>query len=206
MLMSGVLEFFAKNPYEAAGVLFGIVAVYLTVRENVWCWPLGLVNVGLFILVFWQAKLYADMGLQVVYVVLCSYGWYEWLHGGANRGALPVSRSPRSTIGLLALLGTAGAGLLGLALARHTDASLPFWDSSTTSFSLVAQFMQTRKWLENWIVWIVVDVVYVGMYWYKSLYPTAGLYAVFLVLAVLGLRQWSQTLTATRRNAPAPLV
>lgn len=202
--MNIVLELFARNPYEAWGVLFGIVAVYLTVRENIWCWPLGLVNVGLFVVVFWQAKLYADMGLQVVYIVLCSYGWYAWLHGGANRGALPVSRSPRSTLGLLALLGAAGAGLLGLALAGHTDASLPFWDSSTTSFSLVAQFMQTRKWLENWIVWIVVNVVYVGMYVYKSLYPTAGLYAVLLVLAVLGLREWKQSLTTAPRGAPAP--
>jgi nicotinamide mononucleotide transporter len=201
--MKMVLEFFAKNPYEVTSVLFGVVAVYLTVRENVWCWPLGLVNVGLSIVVFWQAKLYADMGLNAVYVVLCSYGWYEWLHGGANRGALPVSRSPRSTIGLLALLGTAGAGLLGLALARHTDASMPFWDSSTTSFSLVAQFMQTRKWFESWIVWIVVDVVYVGMYVYKSLYPMAGLYAVFLVLAVLGLREWKQSLTTSPRSALA---
>lgn len=193
------------NPYEAVGVAFGIAAVYLTVRENVWCWPLGLVNVGLFVLVFAQARLYADMGLQVVYIGLCLYGWYEWLHGGTNRGALAVSRAPRKTIGLLALFGTAGAGLLGLALARHTDASLPFWDSSTTSFSLVAQLMQTRKWLENWIVWIVVDVVYVGIYVYKSLYLTAGLYAVFLVLAVLGLRQWEQSLRTGPRDAPAPI-
>jgi nicotinamide mononucleotide transporter len=192
------------NPYEVASVLFGVVAVYLTVRENVWCWPLGLVNVGLSAVVFWQAKLYADMGLQVVYVILCLYGWYEWLHGGADHGALPVSRSPRPTLGLLALLGTAGAGLLGLALARHTDASLPYWDSSTTSFSLVAQLMQTRKWFENWIVWIVVDVVYVGMYVYKSLYPMAGLYAVFLVLAVLGFREWKESLTAGPRIAPEP--
>jgi nicotinamide mononucleotide transporter len=193
------------NPYEVASVLFGVVAVYLTVRQNVWCWPLGIVNVGLSAVVFWQARLYADTGLQVVYVGLCAYGWYEWLHGGADRGALPVSRSPRPTILLLGLLGAAGAGLLGMALARLTDASLPYWDSSTTSFSLVAQFMQTRKWLENWMVWIVVDVVYVGMYVYKSLYPMAGLYAVFLVLAVLGLREWNQSLTSGPRAAPAPL-
>jgi nicotinamide mononucleotide transporter len=185
------------NPYEAAGVLFGIVAVYLTVRENVWCWPLGLVNVGLFVLVFWQARLYADMGLQVVYIGLCLYGWYEWLHGGESRGALAVSRTPGWTIGLLALLGTAGAGLLGLVLARHTNGSLPFWDSSTASFSLVAQLMQTRKWLESWIVWIVVDVVYVGIYVYKSLYLTAGLYTVFLLLAALGFREWRRSLAAT---------
>jgi nicotinamide mononucleotide transporter len=107
-------------------------------------------------------------------------------------------------MGLLALFGAAGAGLLGMALARHTDASLPFWDSSTTSFSLVAQFMQTRKWLENWMVWIAVDVVYVGMYAYKSLYPTAGLYSVFLVLAVLGLREWKQSLTTGPRGAAGP--
>ena len=192
------------NPYEAAGVLFGIVAVYLTVRENVWCWPLGLVNVALFVFVFWRARLYADMGLQVVYVGLCLYGWYEWLHGGPNHGALAVSRTPRWTIGLLALLGTAGAGLLGLFLTRHTDASVPFWDSSTTSFSLAAQFMQTRKWLESWIVWIVVDVVYVGIYVYKSLYLTAGLYTVFLALAVLGFREWKESLTAGPRIAPGP--
>ncbi|HSB60517.1 MAG TPA: nicotinamide riboside transporter PnuC, partial [Vicinamibacteria bacterium] len=161
------------NPHEAVGVLFGIVSVYLTVRQSIWCWPTGLVNVGFFILVFAQARLYADMGLQVVYVALCLYGWYEWLHGGPDRGTLAVSRTPRLALGLLAVLGTAGAVLLGSALHRHTDASIPFWDSTTASFSLVAQYMLTRKWLENWIVWIAVDVVYVGMYVFKALYLTA---------------------------------
>src|SRR5258708_40270342 len=99
------------NPYEVASVLFGVVAVYLTVRENVWCWPLGLVNVGLSAVVFWQARLYADLGLQVVYVVLCLYGWYEWLHRGADFGGHPRSRSPGRTLPRLALLGRAGAGL-----------------------------------------------------------------------------------------------
>jgi nicotinamide mononucleotide transporter len=160
------------------------------------------VNVALFIVVFWQARLYADMGLQVVYVALCLYGWYEWLHGGEEEGVLAVSRAPAGARGRLGALGIAGAGLLGLALSRHTDASLPFWDSSTTSFSLVAQFMQTRKWLENWVVWIVVDLVYVGMYVYKSLYLTAGLYAIFLLLAIAGLREWRRSLGELA--APAP--
>ena len=185
------------SPYEVAAVLFGIVGVYLTVRENVWCWPTGLVNVGLSILVFWQARLYADMGLQVVYVLLCLYGWYEWLHGGPGRSALVVTRTPRPALPALAALGLAGAGLLGLALARLTDASLPFWDSSTTAFSLVAQYMQTRKWLENWVVWIVVDLVYLGIYTYKALYLMTGLYAVFLVLAVLGHLDWTRSLEAS---------
>lgn len=185
------------SPYEMAAVLFGIVAVYLTVRENVWCWPTGLVNVGLSILVFAQARLYADMGLQVVYVLLCLYGWYEWLHGGPGKGVLAVTRTPRPALPLLAALGLAGGGLLGFALARLTDAALPFWDASTTAFSLVAQYMQTRKWLENWVVWIAVDLVYLGIYTYKSLYGMTGLYAVFLVLAVLGHLDWTRSLDAS---------
>ena len=146
---------------------------------------------------FWQAQLYADMGLQGVYVLLCLYGWYEWLHGGPGRGVLVVTRTPRPARPVLAALGTAGAGLLGLALERLTDASLPFWDSSTTAFSLVAQYMQTRKWLENWVVWIVVDLVYLGIYTYKALYLMTGLYAVFLVLAVLGHLDWTRSLEAS---------
>jgi nicotinamide mononucleotide transporter len=185
------------NLYEVVGVLFGVVSVWLTVRQNVWCWPTGLVNVGLFIVVFAQAKLYADMGLQVVYVALSLYGWHEWLHGGEGHGQLRVSHTPRPALFALATAATAFALGLGLALRRHTDAALPFWDSATTSFSLVAQWMQTRKWVETWVVWIAVDSVYVVMYVYKRLHLTAGLYAVFLVLAVLGLRAWKDSLPAS---------
>jgi nicotinamide mononucleotide transporter len=186
--------------YEAVGVLFGIVAVWLTTRQNVWCWPTGLVNVGLFILVFYQARLYADMGLQVVYVAFCLYGWHRWLHGGPDQGALPVSRTPRRAAVLLAAMGVVGAALLGVTLHRHTDASLPFWDASTSSFSLVAQWMQARKWIENWAVWIVVNIVYVWIYLQKRLYLTAGLYAVFLALAVLGLAEWRRSLSGASRQ------
>jgi nicotinamide mononucleotide transporter len=183
--------------YEIVGVAFGVVSVWLTVRENIWCWPTGLVNVALFIIVFWQARLYADMGLQVVYVVLSLYGWYEWLHGGRNRGALAVSRAPLAAVVAGGLGGVAFAGFLGATLKHTTDASLPYWDSATTSFSLVAQWMLTRKWIENWVIWIAVDVVYVGIYLAKQLYLTAGLYAVFLGLATLGLLQWKKTLAAS---------
>jgi nicotinamide mononucleotide transporter len=182
------------NACEIVGVAFGAVAVWLTVRENVWCWPIGLVNVGLFIIVFAQAKLYADMGLQVVYVALCLYGWYAWLHGGEGRSELRVSKTPAAALWALALAGTGFAAILGWFLRVHTDAALPYWDASTASFSLVAQWMQTRKWVENWLVWIVVDVVYVGMYVFKGLFLTAGLYATFLALAGLGLAAWRRSL------------
>jgi nicotinamide mononucleotide transporter len=196
------------NPYEVVGVAFGAVAVYLTVRENIWCWPTGLVNVALSAVVFAQARLYADMGLQLVYVVLCLYGWYAWLHGGDDRGALAVTRTPARAVLAMAAAGIAFAAGLGLFLQQRTDAALPFWDASTTSFSLVAQWMQTRKWIENWLVWIAVDVVYVGIYVAKGLFLMAGLYAAFLVLAVAGLLAWRsspaavRTLPATAPGAP----
>ena len=187
------------NPYEIVGVTFGVVAVWLTTRQNVWCWPTGLVNVGLFIIVFGEARLYADMGLQVVYVVLCAYGWYEWLRGGPGHGRLAVSHGHPPVLGALAALGAAGALAVGFLLHRHTDASLPWVDASTTSYSLVAQWMQTRKWIENWVLWMVVDVVYIWMYISKGLLLTAGLYAIFLVLAVVGFVEWRRSLIRQAR-------
>ncbi len=175
----------------------GALGVWLTVRQNVWCWPVGLVNVSLFVVVFFHARLYGDMALQGVYVVLCLYGWYQWLHGGSGHGRLEVSRAPgRWGIGL-GVAGVAFAVGFGLFLKQRTDAALPFWDAGTTAFSLVAQWMTTRKWIENWLVWIAVDVVCVGKYLSQGLYLTAGLYATFLVLAVLGLVEWRRSLATS---------
>ncbi len=184
------------NPLEIAGFLTGIAGVYLTARQNIWCWPVGILNVGIYALVFWQTKLYADMGLQVIYVAFCCYGWWQWLHGGKGGGRLEVARAPGHILFLLLLAGavaTAGGGLL---LRRHTDAALPFWDAGTAAYSLASQWLQTRKWIETWWLWIVVDVVYVGMYVNKALYWTALLYMVFLALCVLGLREWRKALVS----------
>jgi nicotinamide mononucleotide transporter len=186
------------NPYEAVSVAFGVVSVWLTARENVWCWPTGLINVGLAIVVFAQARLYADMGLQVVYVAACLYGWWAWLHGGQGHGELKVSRVPLWLGAGLAAAGILFAAGLGKLLQEHTNAALPFLDSTLTSFSLVAQWMLTRKWIENWVVWLAVDVVYVGMFVFKGLYLMAGLYGVFLGLAVMGLHAWGRSLREQR--------
>jgi len=180
---------------EATGAITGAIAVWLTARQNAWCWPVGLVNVLVYSLVFRDAKLYADMGLQLVYAALCVYGWWAWLRGAQGR-PLRVSRTPRRILVPALLLGALFATALGIVLHRHTDAALPFWDAGTTSGSLVAQFLQTRKWIENWPLWIAVDTVYVGMYLAKDLHLTAALYAVFLVLAIFGLASWRRDLPA----------
>lgn len=182
------------NPIEIVAAVFGVVSVFLSVKQNIWSWPTAIVNVGLYIFVFFESKLYGDTGLQVVYVILNAYGWYHWLYGGKNRTELPVSRTSARLGVFLIALGAAGTALLGTILARKTDAALPYIDSLTTSTSLIAQWMMTRKLLENWIIWVAVDVIYIGMYIFKHLYPTAGLYLVWLVLSAMGYFQWRTSL------------
>jgi len=194
MSLDQLVSLAVANRWEVLAVVFGIVSVYLSTREHIWSWPTALVNVGLYFVVFYEAKLYADMGLQVVYFGLSLYGWYEWLYGGANRTELHVSRTTRPLGVRLLIIGIVCAAVLGTLLARFTDAALPYVDSATTSTSLVAQWMMTRKILENWAVWMAVDVVYVGMFIFKHLYLTAGLYTVFFVLAAMGYVQWKRSL------------
>ena len=182
---------------EWIAVAVTLVAVYLTTRQNIWCWPLGMVSVTLYALVFRDAKLYADMGLQALYFALAVYGWWAWLRGGEDHGELRVSLATNRQRLTLAAIGLVAGILLGRALGRFTDASLPLMDSLLTSFSIVAQWMQTRKLLEAWLVWLAVDVFYVGMFLYKGLYPTAGLYAVFLILAILGFVEWRKSMTGS---------
>jgi len=184
------------SPFEIVGVVTGILGVWLTTRQKVWCWPIGILSVVAFIAVFFRAKLYAAMGLQVVYVGLAAYGWHAWLHGGAEHGALRVSNlQPRA----MAALGIAGVAVtlgLGWWLGRQTDEALPYLDAFTTTFSLVAQWMQARKKLENWILWIVVDVAYVGISLTQGLALTSGLYVIYVGLALIGYRDWRRSMRA----------
>jgi nicotinamide mononucleotide transporter len=181
-----VLEIFA--------VATTLACVWLTVRQNIWTWPLGLVAVTLYGIFFYQHRLYADMGLQVVYFAFNVYGWYEWLYGGEGHTRLKVSRVKPGVYVLLIIVGGAFAWWLGTTLAAHTNAAAPFFDSTLTAYSLVAQFMMTRKWIENWHVWIAVDIAYVYLFISRHLNLTAGLYAVFIILATMGLVEWRKSI------------
>jgi nicotinamide mononucleotide transporter len=190
------------SPLELFAALTGAIAVWLSVRQNIWSWPTAIVNVVLYAVVFYEARLYADMGLQVVYAVLSVYGWYEWRYGGEGRTELRVTRTSIREGAALGLIAGVGSMLLGALLHRSTDAALPFMDSFLSSTSLVAQWMMTRKKLENWLLWVVVDVLYVGMFIFKGLYLTAALYAVFVALAVRGYVDWRRSM-ATESLASA---
>jgi nicotinamide mononucleotide transporter len=178
---------------ESIATVLGIISVGLLVRQNIWCWPTGIVMVTLYIFVFYDARLYSDMGLQVAYVVMQIYGWYYWVFGGEERNKLPVSRIAGSTA--LAWLGVmlAGTAGLGYMMDKYTDADLAYWDAATTVMSLVAQYLQALKTLECWLLWIAVDVLAVGIYAYKGLVPTTVLYTVFLGLATWGYIEWRRS-------------
>jgi nicotinamide mononucleotide transporter len=177
---------------EALAFVSGAICVWLTVRENVWNFPIGLVCSATFCVVFFQARLFADAGLQVVYIGLGLVGWYLWLFGGAQRTELRVGRASPLELGLcLAFVAITTVGLWKL--LAHVGGSASFFDALTTSISLAAQWLLNRKRLENWVFWIVVDVIYIPLYLYKDLYLTAVLYGVFLCMATIGLIQWRLT-------------
>jgi nicotinamide mononucleotide transporter len=182
------------NPFETIAVITGLLSVWLTVKENIWCWLTGLVSVVFYLIVFYQARLYADMGLQVVYIYLQFYGWYQWLYGGRGRTELQVSRAAAKFRALLALIFITCTGLMAYLLSRHTDAAMPLWDSAATVLSLIAQWMMAKKLLECWLVWITADVLYVWIFFSKGLYQSLGLYAIFLILATLGFFEWRKSL------------
>jgi nicotinamide mononucleotide transporter len=185
------------SPLELLAVLVNVLGVWLTARRVRWCWPVNVVAVLLYAWLFYQWKLYSDMLLQVVYVVLQAYGWWRWSQGRLDDGKVHVGPLPRREGALSLLAGAAGAALLGWVMHCCTDAALPWLDAALSAFSLVASFWAARKRIANWGLWIVLDCVYVGVFVYKGLYPTAALYAGFVVLAVYGLRLWQADLRRT---------
>lgn len=185
---------------EVIAAAFGVISVYLSTRQNIWSWPTAIVNVALYTVVFYQGRLYGQMGLQPIYLALSVYGWYQWLHGGEQHTELRVSRASPRLFGALAALNLV-LWLVLAAVLRQTDAALPWLDALLTTTSLVAQWMMTRKILQNWLIWIAVDVVYVPMFVSQGLYATAVLYAAFLVLAVMGYVEWRRSLVMRLSHA-----
>jgi len=186
---------------EWVAAALGLVSVWLNVREDWRGWPVGAVMVALYFAVFARVKLYADAGLQVIYLVLQFYGWYEWVRGGAGKSGVTVSRAPQRVLVSCIAFGAAGTVTLGTLLGRYTDQALPYWDSGITAFSLVAQWMLARKYLENWVLWAAIDVIAIGVYWTRHLLPTTLLYGCFLLLCLRGYQRWRMTLFELQEQA-----
>lgn len=183
---------------EIAGFVTGAVCVWLVVRRNIWNFVVGMANNVFFLVLFLQAGLYADAWLQVLYFGLGAIGWYWWLRGGSDRTALVVRRTPAKAWNAIMFFVAIATWAIHALLTSHTDSTVPFGDALTTALSLGAQIMLNRKWVGNWVLWIIADVLYIGLYLHKGLYLTAVLYVVFLVMCVIGLRQWLRAMPTGR--------
>lgn len=181
---------------EYIGTGLGLLCVYLIIRENIFCWPVGIATIGIYTHIFFEAKLYSDVLLQGVYLLLHIYGWCYW-----------IKRKPDSEAPLLiqALTGQAKMAwitsaiastyTLGFIMSHYTDASVPYFDAATTTISLIAQWLMTRKFIENWLVWIFVDLLAASIYIYKGLNLTAFLYIVYACMGTYGFASWKRSLT-----------
>ena len=186
---------------ETLGFVSGGACVWLAVRQHLLTWPLGLANNALYFAVFFEARLYADMALQLVYFALGCYGWWLWTARGSGT-PLRVRRTTRAEwLAIAAAVPLATLGLREILVAANGAA--PFWDALTTALSLAAQLQLSRKRLENWALWILVDAIYVPLYVSRGLHLTAALYALFLAMCVVGLRDWWRALRAQDRAEAA---
>ncbi|MES2264029.1 MAG: nicotinamide riboside transporter PnuC [Pseudomonadota bacterium] len=192
----------STTPLELLSFLLSVATVWLNIRQNHWAWLLAIVSSATYGVVFFGARLYGDMALQLVFITVSFWGWYQWLHGDATHDRLPVTRLDRR--GLLAAGAGWLAGFIVLAwfLKHYTDTDVPNMDGFLTAGSLVGQVLLSRKKLENWHAWIIVDVLYVGLYVHKHLMLTAVLYAMFVGMAVIGLLAWKRS-AATDDMVPA---
>jgi len=191
--VQALLHYFQSNPVELLGVITGLVTLLLLVMENPWNWPIGIANNVLYVVIFFESRFYADMTLQVAYIAISAIGWYLWLHGGENHGVLRVRRMPALALFGTLLTGAVVSYLWSILLVRINDVA-PIFDAATAIFSIVAQYMMARKYIENWMLWIVIDVVSVWLYASKHLVPTAGLYAVYVAFCLAGLIAWQRSL------------
>ena len=170
-----------------------LAMVGCNIREIHWGWPLAIASSLLYFGVFWRSKLYADASLQIFFAVVALWGWLQWLRGHRGDGSpLRVARLTwPARIGAVAACAVLWPAI-GLFLLRYTDSDVPWWDAFTTAASLVGQYLLGRKFVENWLVWLVVNVVSVGLFAYKGLWLTVLLYALFAALSVVGWRAWSR--------------
>ena len=184
----GQLEIFAA--------LLGVMNVMLVIRRSIWNYPSGIAMVSLYFFIFYDARLYADALLQIFFLVIQLYGWSNWLRSGRASGTVVVERLGVGAR-LAWLAGTAVAVLVwGAAMARFTDAAAPFLDSAVAGLSVSAQWLLALRKIESWALWIVVDLLAIGLFLSRGLEVTAALYALFLLLAVAGLFAWARRIDA----------
>lgn len=184
---------------ELISFVLAAITVILNIRQTHWAWLFAIASSAMYAVVFHKAQLFGDMGLQGVFIVVSAWGWYQWLHGGVDKSPLVVTRASATESAFSVAGWLAGFAVLAYFLDNYTPTDVPYIDGFLTAGSLVGQVLLSRKKVENWVVWIIVDILYVWLYLYKGLVLTAILYGVFVVLAAIGLYAWQRDSTKAAR-------
>lgn len=176
---------------EVLGFLTGVWGGLLLVKNNVWNWPIGIANAGFWLILFWQSSFFGDSVLQIIYLVAGLLGWYWWLRGGPQKVTLPTLHGNWKQYAFAGVFIALATYFMNIILVIKADAA-PFWDAITTAGSLGAYYLQIKRVVENWYVWIAADLIYVPLYAYKHLYLTAVIYIIFIWMCVWGVQRWSK--------------
>lgn len=196
-----LLEWLISNYIEVTGAILGVIYIVFSIRQSILTWPTGLATSVLYIVIFFRARFYADMGLQFYYVFISIYGWYIWRKGNAAdyTKAVSVNQITLKTALFAAMASLVFFAFIAFILKNYTDSLVPFMDAATTALSIVATWMLARKIIEHWLVWIVVDLVSAGLYLYKGLWPTTILFVVYTIMAFVGYREWNKELKLLKK-------
>lgn len=182
-----------SSPIEWLAVMLGLANITLLIRRSIWNYPFGLVMVTLYAWIFFGAKLYSDAGLQAFFFIVQIYGWIHWARRRDDSGKVIVRTLRFKQVAIYGAAAIVGVASLGTVMGHYTDAAAPYWDGSIAVLSVIAQILLARRYLENWLVWVVVDVLAIGLFWSRGLEPTAVLYGIFLILATLGFFEWRRS-------------
>lgn len=191
--MNSFLDWIFANKVELTATIFGLIYVWFSIRQSLYTWPAGIITSLLYCWVFLEAKFYAGMVLQGYYVLISLYGWWSWGQGANNNTddeKLHVSFTDSNLWIRIFILDLFLISIMYYILGRYTDSPIPFWDAFTTSLSIIATWMLARKKIEQWLIWIFVDLISIGLYLYRGLYPTVLLFIVYTIMAIIGFYEW----------------
>ena len=199
-----ILNYIQTNWVEIAGVVLSLIYIYLSIEQKISLWIYGFLSSALYIVVFFQTKFYADMSLQFYYLIISVYGWINWKYGKPDTGQeLPATTTSKRLMLQLVVSSVVIYIIYYIVLAKFTDSTIPKADSLVGMLSVVGTWMLARKLIENWLVWIVADGIATGLFFYKGLYPTAILFIIYTVMALVGYLQWKKTMIQYKNDIPS---
>lgn len=197
------MQFFQSIWFEIIGVIIGLLYIYYEYKASKWLWPVGVIMPIVYIIIYYFGKFYADMGIQFYYFFAGIYGWIKWKKGESTDNTIPISTTPKRYFLRMSAITALSFIIIAYVLIKFTDSPIPYGDSLTTALSLLAMWMLANKYIEQWWLWIIVDLISSGLYFWKGLTPTAILYAIYSIIAVFGYFKWKSMMIQEQKISNA---